>query len=259
MDNIESVETELDSNVLMQTNLSNGYLNREIWTLIKEIADTIQISEALPSSLKNSKSNIVLTLLTGKEMGMTPMRAIQGLYIVNGKINIYGAETVRRLREHGYTIEYFNENDEQCSARVFKKGDNGEVLEEYKETFKFIDAVTSGWTGKIIDGKDDKGNPILSGTLKAGWLKGQNRKLKMRYGALSAIIKSYIPEVMGSGNDIAEIAEDFSTNDVQEEVQNSSKEERANTLQQKLKAAKNIDVDEAEVVAQPNLEKEELT
>lgn len=197
--------------ILPQTEDSKKYLSRDVFSLIQEVSGIIKVSGALPENLRNQPANIVLTLLTGYEMGMSVMRSIQGLYIVNGSVNVWGKEVIRRLREHGYIIQYIEEDEKHCTARVTKpevKDVLGRMIapkEEYTETFYFVDAVASGWTGMIWDEKKQD----WTGNLKAGWRKGQNRKMKMRYGVISAIIKSYIPEVLGSANEIQEIYEEY--------------------------------------------------
>lgn len=177
--------------------LATSYFHPVVWSQIKGMAQTFIQSKALPKHIQNA-AQAVLVLQAGYEMGMKPMEAVNSVYIVNGATNIWGKATVRRLREHGYFIEYVEEDNEHCKARVYKEN------EEYIETFLFKDAEESGWT------KDSYGK------LKVGWKAGQNRKLKMRYGALSAIIKSYIPDVLGSANDIVEVAEDVTIIDVPE-------------------------------------------
>lgn len=170
-------------------------MNPTEWGQMGVMADTFAKSQALPAHW-NNPAKIMVGLQVGKEMGMKPMESLNSLYVVNGSVNIWGKATVRRLREHGYIIKY-DETADSCTATVKKLNGLGMVLEEYKETMTFKDAESSGYT------KDNYGK------LKVGWREGQNRKLKLRYGALSALIKSYIPEVMGSAGDIQEVAQDF--------------------------------------------------
>lgn len=175
--------------------ISTSYMNPIIWKQMKGMAETFLMSHALPKHIQNVAQAIMI-MQAGLEMDMKPVEALQSLYIVNGAINIWGKATTRRLREHGYMIRYEEESDASCTAIVTKG------KEKYTETFKFSDAEKSGWT------KDSNKN------LKVGWREGQNRKLKMRYGALSSIIKSFIPQVLGSANEVAEIAEDFEILDI---------------------------------------------
>lgn len=171
------------------------FMNPSVWTQIRAMGKVFFEGKALPSSIAN-EPQLVMVLQAGFEMGMAPVESLKSLYIVNGSVNVYGAATVRRLREHGWLVKYSDESDEQCTATVtLKDRKTGAILEEYTETFKYSDAEKSGYT------KSSSG-------LKVGWREGLNRKLKMRYGVLSLIIKSFIPEVLGSASDIAEVAMD---------------------------------------------------
>ena len=111
---------------------------------------------------------------------------------INGVIGTWGKATVNRLREHGWRIKYemLNERGGGCRATV-TKGD-----ESYTDTLYFEQAQKSGWTGP-------------ENNVKFSWAPGANRELKLRYGVLSKIIKTYIPEVLGNAVDIVEVAEDY--------------------------------------------------
>jgi hypothetical protein len=166
-------------------------LNPEIYTQMKALAKDFVDSKAIPSCW-TTPAQVLVGLQTGVEMGMKPMEAMNSLYVVNGSVNIWGKAVTRRIREHGYAIKYTGESDEQVTATVTKG------TEKYSFTFKFKDAVDSGYT------KDNYGKD------KIGWRAGQNRLLKLRYGALSALLKTEIPEVLGVANGIAEIDGDIS-------------------------------------------------
>lgn len=176
--------------------ITTPYFNPVIWEQMKGMAQTFYISKAIPSHFDNV-AKVVAAMQVGLEMGMKPMEALNSLYPVNGSWNIWGKALTRRLREHGYTPRYLEETSEFCRAEVTKGNKSSPNFESYEDTFHYIDAVASGWTTD----RDNKQKP--------GWLPGQNRKLKLRYGVLSSIIKSYIPEVLGAANDIKEVAEDY--------------------------------------------------
>ena len=164
-----------------------NFYNETVWKGWLTMASTFVKSGALPTG--DNTERVMMKLQAGYEMGMTPIRSIKAFYFVNGVMNIFGAEVTRRLTEHGWKIDYKEELN-KCTATI-KKGE-----ETHSDTLTFDDAVKSKWT------------TTPSGALKAGWYEGANRKQKLRYGALSMLIKSHVPEVLGSAVDIVEIAED---------------------------------------------------
>lgn len=168
---------------------STSFLDPNLYIQMKALANDFIASKAIPS-VWESASQVLVGLQTGVEMGMKPMEAMNSLYPVNGAINVWGKATTRRLKEHGWTIRYSNENQESCTATVTRG------KEKYTETYTFTDAEASGYT------KDKYG-------LKVGWRPGMNRRKKLRYGVLSLIISTYIPEVLGSAIGIVEVSDDY--------------------------------------------------
>jgi hypothetical protein len=171
--------------------VSTTFMNPNVWGQIRAMGKVFFEGKALPNSILN-EPQLVMVLQAGFEMGMAPVESLKSLYIVGGTVNVYGPAVVRRLREHGWKVEYTDESDTGVTATV----SNLNSGEKYTERYDYVMAEKSGYT---------KTN---SGGEKIGWKAGINRKLKMRYGVLSLIIKSYIPEVLGSASDIAEVAMD---------------------------------------------------
>lgn len=169
---------------------ATNFLDPNLYIQLKALALDFIKSSAIPAVWKTSEQ-VLVGLQTGAEMGMKPMEAMNSLYPVNGAINVWGKATTRRLREHDWTIKYSNETQETCTATVSKD------REKYTETYTFSEARESGYTTDS------------SGKLKIGWRAGMNRKKKLRYGVLSLIISTEIPEVLGSAMGIVEVSEDY--------------------------------------------------
>lgn len=161
--------------------------NPVAWEQFKGMAATFVKSGALPKD--TNAEQLVVKMQAGYEMGMKPFEAIRALYIVNGMISIGGRDLILQLRRHGWSVKYEKESDQSVTATV-KRGD-----EEYTDTFTYKEAQASGWT-------------TTYNKPKPAWLPGANRNLKMRYAVISKIVKSYIPEVIGSVVDVYEIAQD---------------------------------------------------
>lgn len=164
------------------------FLNPTIWGQMKAVSQAFVKSGALPKS--ENDFTVLMKIQAGYEMGMKPLEAVKSFYFVNGTMNIFGSATMRRVREHGWKISYKDEPN-KCTVTV-SKGD-----ETYTDSLTFEEADKSGWVSDSY------------GKLKPAWREGANRRLKLRYGATSILLKTYIPEVLGSATDIAEVAMDY--------------------------------------------------
>jgi hypothetical protein len=184
-----SEKAEISKEVHLRT---TNVLNPIEFKQMEVLAGKLMESKSVPSCYENA-SQILMALQAGFEMGLKPVESMQSFYIVNGALNLWGKAVPRRLREHGYTIAYENEELNTTTVIVANK----KYDEMYTETFTFKEAEDSGWTKN------------RDGSLKVGWRLGINRKLKLRYGALSTLIKTYLPDVLGSVTDIVEVATDF--------------------------------------------------
>lgn len=178
------------SSVTVRDTKETSLLNPEIYVQMKILANDFINSKAIPQCWQTA-SQVLVGLQTGLEMGMTPMESMNSLYVVNGAVNIWGKAVTKRLRIHGFQIKYTDETVDHVTATITRG------KEKYSFTFNYADAVASGYT------RDSQGRE------KIGWKAGQNRLLKLRYGALSALLKTEVPDVLDSLNGVAEIENDF--------------------------------------------------
>lgn len=202
--------------VTLRDTEATSFLDPNLYTQLKGLANDFIKSNAIPS-VWESPEQVLVGLQTGVEMGMKPMEAMNSLYPVNGAINVWGKATIRRLLEHGYKIQYSAESQETCTATV-TKGD-----ESYTETFDFADAELSGYTHQY-----DK--YTKSRVLKIGWKPGMNRRKKLRYGVISLIISTYIPDVLGSAMGIVEVSDDYDLGTNQNPAQLDDNTEKAKRI-----------------------------
>jgi hypothetical protein len=209
-DGIQEI-TAVDVDVQQAKSITTSFFNPVIWEQMKGMANTFFSSKAVPKYIENA-AQMVIVLQAGLELGLKPVEAMNSLYLVNGSVNLWGKAITRQLRRYGYSMKYepitrivkdakgVDFTDEGVRATVTHKirGSLGNVIEveEYVQEAWYQDAVASGYT------HTDRG-------IKPGWKAGQSRLLKLRYMAISAICKTYIPEVLGSAGDIVEVAEDL--------------------------------------------------
>lgn len=182
-----------------------------IYSQLKIVAEDFIKGGAISADAATPQQ-MIIKLQAGFELGLSPIEALNSLYIVGGRVNFWGAAMVKRLRMHGWRIQFKDETQESCTA-VVSKGD-----ETYEETLTFQDAQKSGYT----TGKSG---------LKFGWKEGSSRRLKLRYGALTNLIKTYIPEVLGTASGIQEYDGDLEIQTLEEQ----QKEKVEAVLEQEMK------------------------
>lgn len=166
------------------------------WQARKEIARDLIRSGALPADT-NTAEKALVKMQAGFEAGLPPLKAITSMYIVNGQVNFWGAAMIERLLEHGYHHEFVDEDysvegKETCTVKVWHKDDKKRI---FTETFTFEEAT------KSIHMKDRNNN------WKPGWKPGINRKKKLRYGAVSLVINTYLPHTLGAASGMVWYAE----------------------------------------------------
>lgn len=133
-------------------------------------AQALALSSLLPEKLVGKPANVLAVMLYGQQIGLTPMQAIQSIYVVNGRPSMSGQLWLSKVREAGHAAyipctvcwqapaapvhkgteqdhRYEPDHDEQrCSFTIVRK-DSGE---EHTETFTWEQAVKAKLTGKDV-------------------------------------------------------------------------------------------------------------
>ena len=236
--------------------INTGVFNPVIYRQFKVMAADMANAGALPSGLNASQALVIMQF--GSELGIKPFTALQSIYIVKGKLVLYGSMVISRLTECGYKVDYkdvVSDNDDEntCTVTVTKG------KEAYEETYTFKMARLSGYTVAV------------SGSVKPGWIAGTNRKLKLRYGAVSVLLKSKLPHLL-NGAEIKEVWEDVDleptvTVDDKGEIidlddENIGKINATKTKEELIKVCQGIKKEKPELVTQIlkhyNIKKDEL-
>jgi hypothetical protein len=167
-------------------------LDPNTYIQMKALAKDFFDSKVVPSAYTNMLQ-VLFGIQAGYEMGMQPVEALQSITFVNGNMSVWGKAVPRRLREHGWALDFEEGGegrDQFCKATIIK----GDQI--FTDKITFADAEDSGYT---------KNN---NGGLKPGWQPGLNRKLKLRYDVLDVLCKTYVPEVFGGTAGTAEVLQD---------------------------------------------------
>lgn len=121
----------------------------------------------LPDHIKTGWQFAAIAM-TGREMGMEPMRAIRSLTIVKGKVTEYADSQLARFKAQGGRSEFVKLTD-QC-AELKLTHPNGD---KHIETFSMADAKVAGWDQQPNFKKFPKAmlrsRAITAGLKSVGW------------------------------------------------------------------------------------------
>jgi hypothetical protein len=150
-----------------------GAPSAEEFRALVEMAKMLVASGFMPAHIKTA-SQAVAIILTGRELGMAPMRAIRSLAMVKGKVTENADSQLARFKAAGGRSKWL-----ELDARVGKlwlRHPNGD---EHTETFTFEDAERAGLTAPMPSGEKSnyhkhpvammRSRAITAGLKSLGW------------------------------------------------------------------------------------------
>lgn len=157
---------------VMKASDVSKYFDSQNLNQMFELAEKFHKANCFGGNIKNAEQALVM-MQAGFEMGIPPVEALNSLYIVNGKITIYGAAMSKRLKLKGWKIKYEDGGlGKSAFCRVVIEKD-GEV-HEYTATAAELEKLGSKAFGFAP-------------------------KEKLRWHALSRLIRFEVPEVLDAG------------------------------------------------------------
>jgi hypothetical protein len=120
---------------------------------IKTFEDAFRFSVAVVKSGLAPKGDtaeaVVVKLQTGAELGLTPMRSLAGIVVVNGKPTLEGHLALGLIRASGvcafFRMDYDGKDETRSCTVSFRRRDTGE---EGSVSFSMADARKAGLAGK---------------------------------------------------------------------------------------------------------------
>ncbi len=88
-------------------------------TEVQSLAEILAKSTLLPESLRNKVPDVVVSILAGAELGLSPMAAIRGVHVVQGK-PILSADTMVGLVLRSGLAEYFIQIEADGTKATFE-------------------------------------------------------------------------------------------------------------------------------------------
>jgi hypothetical protein len=121
---------------------------------VMRLAEMLMPTGMLPEHIK-SPGGAVAIILTGRELGMEPMRALRSLNLVKGKVTENADSQLARFKSDGGRAKWISLDE--TKGVLFLKHPNGD---EHTETFTMQDAERAGLT-KPSRNKDGRETPSM--------------------------------------------------------------------------------------------------
>lgn len=123
------------------------------------LAKNLAVASVLPDSLRGKPSDVLAIVLYGQELGLAPMQAIQGIYVVKGKPQLSSTTWTALIRRAGHRVKWGPCDDKSATVSITRCDDP----DPHTETFTIEDAVKAGLC-RIVDGKvqarSQRGDPL---------------------------------------------------------------------------------------------------
>jgi hypothetical protein len=103
-------------------------------------------TEFVPRPLRGNPGAVVATILTGREMGLSPMQALRSIDVIEGRPSLNAGAAAAMILAAGHTISY-GETSDRVATVTIKRGDNDMVG---TATWTLGDAQRAGIAGKAV-------------------------------------------------------------------------------------------------------------
>lgn len=151
------------------------------------LAKALAMASVMPDALRGKPSDVLALILYGQDLGMSPMQALQSIYVVKGKPQLSATGWIALAQRQGYRIVEIESTDERATIEICHPGRPDR--KPHRETYTLERAQKAGLV-HIKDGKafsrSKNGDPLP-------W--EAHTQVMLRNRALTTAAKFYCPEV----------------------------------------------------------------
>ncbi|MCL1922803.1 MAG: hypothetical protein FWG15_02890 [Propionibacteriaceae bacterium] len=116
----------------------------------KELAELVCQSDFVPKDMRGNVGKVFAAVMTGRELGMSPMNSLQSFAVINGRASLM-AEAMRGLiLRDGHQIRVVASGAEKCTIKGRRKEDKDDPDAWQSFTFTLMEAKTAGLTGRDV-------------------------------------------------------------------------------------------------------------
>lgn len=117
----------------------------EAWRMAQALA----LAEVVPKALRGKPSDTLAIILTGAELGLSPMKSIRGVHAINGATRISGPLYGALLRQYGHRWRVVERVPSVSCTIEITRGDTGE---KHVESYTIEQAIAARLVKRVEDG-----------------------------------------------------------------------------------------------------------
>ncbi len=110
------------------------------------LAQALAMAGLLPAGLRGKPSDVLAVILYGAELGIGPVQALQGIYIVQGRPVVSAQMWLALLRMRGHRAKVIENTEQSCTVEL-QRGDTGEI---HRESFTMDEAKKAKLASKDV-------------------------------------------------------------------------------------------------------------
>jgi len=112
-----------------------------------ELAKVLAMSGLVPGAMRGKPADILVVMLTGRELGIPPMQALNELHVIDGKPGSSAALKVALCKRHPGICLYFRMVESKDDMAIYETRRAGSPEPE-RITYTIADATKAGLTNK---------------------------------------------------------------------------------------------------------------
>lgn len=111
---------------------------------VGKLSGIIAKTEFVPTGLRNKPDAVAAAILTGRELGLSPLTALRGINVIEGRPSLTGELLGARILAAGHRLEWIESTDTKATVRI----ERGDGLSEATASWSMRDAERAGLAKK---------------------------------------------------------------------------------------------------------------